>query len=63
MVRIPTHREPTHPGEMLLKYSMPRFLIIRKERENPCGNYWNNCFEKLKQVAESIRDTILNKFR
>jgi hypothetical protein len=26
-------------------------------------DYWNNCYEKLKQVAEFIRDAILSKFQ
>ncbi|MCD6344764.1 MAG: HigA family addiction module antidote protein [Anaerolineae bacterium] len=34
MVRVPTHREPTHPGEMLLKeYLIPMKLTQRELAE------------------------------
>ena len=31
MIRIPTHREPTHPGEMLLKEFLIPMKITQKE--------------------------------
>ncbi len=31
MVRIPTHREPTHPGEMLLEEFLKPMAITQKE--------------------------------
>lgn len=34
MVRVPTHREPTHPGEMLLKEFLAPMGITQKELAN-----------------------------
>jgi len=31
MVRIPTHREPTHPGEMLLKEFLEPMVLTQRE--------------------------------
>ena len=31
MVRVPTHREPTHPGEMLLKEFLEPMNVSQKE--------------------------------
>ncbi|MCP4268569.1 MAG: HigA family addiction module antidote protein [Candidatus Brocadiaceae bacterium] len=31
MIRVPTHREPTHPGEMLLEESLIPISITQKE--------------------------------
>jgi len=34
MIRIPTHREPTHPGEMLLEEFLTPMGITQKELAN-----------------------------
>ena len=34
MVRIPTHREPTHPGEMLLEEFLKPMEITQRELSN-----------------------------
>ena len=34
MVRIPTHREPTHPGDMLLKEFLDPMGITQRELSN-----------------------------
>lgn len=34
MIRIPTHREPTHPGEMLLEKFLTPMGITQKELAN-----------------------------
>ena len=34
MVRVPTHREPTHPGEMLLEEFLSPMGITQKELAN-----------------------------
>ena len=34
MVRVPTHREPTHPGEMLLEEFLSPMGITQKELSN-----------------------------
>lgn len=34
MVRIPTHREPTHPGEMLIKEFLTPMGITQRELAN-----------------------------
>ena len=34
MVRVPTHREPTHPGEMLLEEFLAPMGITQKELAN-----------------------------
>jgi hypothetical protein len=35
MVRVPTHREPTHPGEMLHEITLEKILDIYPEKEYP----------------------------
>ena len=37
MVRIPTHRAPTHPGEMLLKEFLEPLEITQTEAANTLG--------------------------
>ncbi len=34
MIRIPTHREPTHPGEMLLEEFLKPMGMTQKELSN-----------------------------
>lgn len=34
MVRVPTHREPTHPGEMLLEEFLKPMRITQRELAN-----------------------------
>lgn len=34
MVRIPTHREPTHPGEMLIEEFLTLMGITQRELAN-----------------------------
>jgi len=51
MVRIPTHREPTHPGEMLLE----EFL-------NPMGITQRELAEKIHVPYQRVNE-IINKRR
>ncbi|HDO35291.1 MAG TPA: addiction module antidote protein, HigA family, partial [Nitrospirae bacterium] len=51
MVRIPTHREPTHPGEML-----------REEFLNPIGITQRELAEKIHVSYQRINE-IINKRR
>ena len=37
MIRIPTHREPTHPGEMLLEEFLNPYRLTQQELANQIG--------------------------
>ena len=37
MVRIPTHREPTHPGEMLLEEFLKPYHLTQQELADQIG--------------------------
>ena len=52
MIRIPTHREPTHPGEMLLE----EFLIPMEITEEKLANAINVPYQLVTEIINKKRE-------
>jgi len=52
MIRIPTHREPTHPGEMLLE----EFLIPMEITEEKLANAINVPYQQLTEIINKKKE-------
>ena len=52
MIRIPTHREPTHPGEMLLE----EFLIPMEITEEKLANAINVPYQQVTEIINKKRE-------
>ena len=52
MIRIPTHREPTHPGEMLLE----EFLIPMEITEEKLANAINVPYQQITEIINKKRE-------
>lgn len=51
MIRIPTHREPTHPGEMLLE----EFLIPMKLTQQELANAIQVPYQRVNEIVHGRR--------
>jgi len=51
MVRIPTHREPTHPGEMLLE----EFLIPMRLTQRELANAIHVPYQRINEIVNKHR--------
>jgi len=56
MIRIPTHRAPTHPGEMLLE----EFLKPMDIPQTELATMLKAPYQRVNEIINGKRDTTLN---